>query len=678
MRPRSLLLPALAAVLLAVGCAGREAQKVAELAPRPVVRAQAARKESAPPAPDGPPWRGNPGFLHDFNEIAGVAISRGGTLVAVADHTHGSFGCFGYSDYRVAVHESATGQEIASLRGQHELWLDAMAFTPSGETLAILAHGETWFGHPRAEIALLDPRTGDDHTFEVEPPGPAGNLRLSVADSAVALGVFPEGNVHVWRVPSGEPLTTIRDPSAIAMALSEDGSTLALVTKDSRIRLQRLPEGRVVSDLASPSEAPRSLRFQGDRLIYEAKDGEVWAVPVSGAAPPQLGKVRPDATFVGVNANGQVVDVLQQKGVATVTEGPHVHTLSWHGTAPVPFDIGMRRDQDHADAVAALSPEGDRVVAAWGSHVHVRRTGDAAEETKFGQHLRGTPLGAGPLADGAVLLGAVWNDGTARIWNVRTGQPVVPENGPMPRLSSLAIHEKGAVATVDQGGAAILWDRQGTTLKRRHALRTNGPATVVTFDGPGDRILVGTRRGELVIAESSSGTTRRVVRTGGKAVSSIQMLDEKTAWVRVAWDRGWDRMLIVDLETGKQKPDEEEGTIGLLGGDPNAPTEPWGPPRFGVACWDSECHLLQENGPDAVEPRVILASFGVLDRPGTAFVRAHGQVDTLGTPSAELFVCRNGGRTYPFSHCRDLVETPGLLGRTLDAACAQGAAFCPR
>ncbi|MDC0740418.1 WD40 repeat domain-containing protein [Polyangium mundeleinium] len=667
MRPRSLLFPALAAVLLAVGCAGRDAQKAAALSPR------AAPKKSAPAMPDAPPWRGNPGFLHDFNEIAGVAMSHGGTLVAVADHTHGSFGCFAYSNYRVAVYESATRQEIASLRGHHELWLDAMAFTPSGETLAILAHGEPWFGHPRAEIALLNPRTGDGHTFEVEPPGPTGHLRLSVANSAVAVGVFPEGNVHVWKVPSGEPLTTTRDPSAVAMALSEDGSMLALVTKDNRIRWQRLPEGRVASDLASPSGAPRSLRFQGDRLIYEAKDGEVWAVPVSGAAPSLIGKVRPDATFIGVNANGQVVDVLQKEGVATVAEGPRAHALPWHGTAPDMFDLMRRRDEAHADAVAALSPEGARVVAARGSHVFVRRTGDAAEETTFGRHLRGTPRGIGPLADGAVLLGAVWNDGTARIWNVLTGQPVVPENGALPPLVSMEFHILGAVATLGKDGTAVVWERQGTTLKQRHSLRTNGPASVVRFDALGLRLLVGTRRGEVVVVDVTTGKTKRVVRTGGKAITEMEPEYKGTVRIWVAPERA----LVLDLETGKLRPDSNEGVIDLLDGDPNAPTEPWRP-WFHVDCWDAECHLLQENGPDATEPRLLLGSFGVLDQPGAAFVRAHGQVDTLATPSAEFFVCRKGGRTYPFSHCRDLVETPGLLGRVLDEVCAQGAAVCPR
>ncbi|MDC3955461.1 WD40 repeat domain-containing protein [Polyangium jinanense] len=606
---------------------------------------------------------------HDFEEIGGVAVSAGGVLVAVADHESAAAGCFGYTNVEITVHTGAEGDEIASLR-LHDLSLDEMAFAPSGETLAIVARrGIGGFGGPAATLALLDPRTGASHAFDIEPPSGYGGLRLSVAKTAVVVGVFPDGKVFLRKLPSGEPLATFSDPSFTAMALSEDGSTLALGTKDGRIRLRGLPDGRVVGELASPSGAPKSLRFRGERIISEVEGGQIWGVPVSGAPPVRLGQVRPGARFVGVASDGQVVDVLRKEEVATVAQGPRSFTL------PRSYPL-------HADVVAALSPEGDRVVAARSSRVFLRRPGDlTADGITLGPHLAIPAFGVGPLADGAVLLGARWDDGTARIWNVRTGQPIVLENGPLPRLSSLAIHEKGAVATVDQGGTAILWDRQGTTLKPRHALRTNSPATVVTFDGSGDRILVGTRRGEMVIAESSTGKTRRVVRTGSKPVLSIKMMGEKTAWVEVAWDREWNQMLMVDLETGKQKPDEEKGTIGLLGGDPNAPTESWGTakPRLRLDCWDAVCRLSEEDASRGGDSIRLLARFGVLDRPGAVFVMTDdGRVDTLGTTSADFFTCREDGKTYPLAHCPDAVETPGLLGRTLDAACAQGAAFCPR
>jgi len=654
MRPRSLLFPALAAVWLAVGCAVREARKVAAHASRPVVSAQAAPKESAPPAANAWPSRPLVQLTHDFQEIAGVAVSAGGAFVAVADHEMAAAGCFGYTNLEVTVHEGARGDEIASLR-LHDLRLDEMAFTPSGETLAIVARrGMGGFGGPAATLALLDPRTGESHTFDFEPPSGYGGLRLSVAKNAVAVGAFLDGKVVLRKLPSGKPLATFTDPSFTAMALSEHGSTLALGMKDGRIQLRGLPEGRVIGDLASPSGAPRSLRFQGDRLLAAAEGGQVWSVPVSGAPPMLIGKLRPDARFVGVASDGHVVDVLQQEDVASVMQG-----WRWF-TVPPPEDR-------YAGAVAALSPEGDRVVAARGPHVFLRRPRDLTSDgLTLGPHIQGSALGAGPLPDGAVLFGAMWKDGTARIWNVRTGQPIVLEKGPLPLLSSLAIHAKGTVATVDEGGVAIVWERQGTTLKPRHSLRTNGPATVVALDMSGNRILVGTRRGQVVIVDGSTGQPHRVVSTGGKAISGITVLDERTAWI---WGPR-ENVLELDIETGKLELNDEAGVIGLLGGDPNAPTEPSGTakPRLRLDCWNAVCGMAEEDPSRAGDPVRVLASFGVLDRPGAAFVLTDGRVDTLGTSSGELFVCREGGKTYPFSHCRDLVEVPGLLGRLLDTA----------
>jgi len=584
--------------------------------------------------------------------------------VAVADHKSAAFGCFGYTNVEVTVHGGAGGEEIASL-GMHDLRLDDMAFAPSGETLAIVARrGSGGFGGAAAALALLDPRTGESRRFELEPPEKYGALRLSVAKAAVAVGVFPEGKVFLRRLPAGEPIATFSDPSFTAMALSEDGRTLALGTKDGRIRLRELPDGHVAAELTSPSGVPRSLRFQGDRLIDEAEDGQVWSVPIAGGTPSLAGKVRPDATFVGVASDGQVVDVLHEEDVATVSQGPRSFTV------PMP-------ERSYAEAAAALSPEGERVVVARGSRVFIRRPGDlTADGITLGPHLRGPALGAGPLADGAVLLGAVWADGTTRIWNVRTGQPIVLENGPLPRLSSLAIHEKGTVATVDEAGAAIVWERQGTTLKPRFRLPTNGPASVIAFDPSGNRILVGTRRGEVVIVDGSTGKTQRGVRTGPKAVSGIDVIDERTVWISGPHDK----VLELDVETGKHKLTEEAGVIGLLGGDPNAPTEPWGEakPRLRLRCWDAVCQIVEEDPSRDGDSTRLVASFGVLDRPGAAFVMADGRVDTLGTTSGDLFVCREGGKTYPFSHCRDLAEPAGLLGRRIDEMCAQGAAACPR
>ncbi|MDI3281826.1 WD40 repeat domain-containing protein [Polyangium sp. 15x6] len=665
MRPRSLLFPALAAVLLAVGCAGREAQKVAEPAARPVVSAQAAPKESASSAGNAWPSRRSVQLTHDFDDIGGVAVSAGGALVAVADHESAAAGCFGFTNVEVTVHTAAEGDEIASLR-LHDFSLDEMAFTPSGETLAIVARrGVGGLGGPAAILAFLDPRTGASHAFDIEPPSGFGGFRLSVANTAVAVGVFRDGKVFLRRLPSGDPLATFSDPSFTAMALSEDGSTLALGTKDGRIRLRGLPDGHVVRELASLSGAPKSLRFQGDRLISEVEGGQIWGLPVSGAPPVRLGQVRPDARFVGIASDGHIVDVLQKEDVTTVTQDARTFTVP-----------PSRRPW--AETVAALSPEGDRVVVAHDTHVFLRRPGDlTADGLTLGLHLRGGALGAGPLADGAVLLGAVWDDGTARMWNVRTGQPIVLKNGPLPPLSSLAIHAKGAVATVGKDGAAIVWERQGTTLKPRHSLRTNGPASAVGFDASGDRILVGTRRGEVVIVDGSTGKTRRVVRTGGKAVSAILAQDETTA--QIAVDR--DHVLVLDLDTGKLKSFGEAGLIGLLGGDPNAPVEPWesAKRRLLLECWDAVCRLDVEDPSRDGDPIRPVASFGVLDRPGAAFVMADGIVDTLGTTSADFFTCREDGKTYPLAHCPDAIAAPGLLGRVLDrAARDQGAAFWPR
>ncbi|MDI1442844.1 WD40 repeat domain-containing protein [Polyangium sp. 6x1] len=606
-------------------------------------------------------------LAHDFEEIAGVAVSAGGALVAVADHESAAAGCFGYTNVEVTVHTGAAGDEIASLRF-HDLRLDEMAFTPSGETLAIVARrGMGGFGGPAATLALLDPRTGESHAFDIEPPSGYGGLRLSVAKNAVAVGAFPDGKIVLRKLPSGEPLVTFMDPSFTAMALSEDGSTLALGTKDGRIQLRGLPDGRVVGELASPSGAPRSLRFQGERLIAAMEDGQVFGVPVSGAPPVRLGQVRPDARFIGVASDGQVVDVLQKEDVATVRHGSRSFTV------PPP-------ERPYVEAVAALSPEGARVLAALGSHVFLRRPGDlTAGALTFGPHLDGQVFGVGPLADGAVLLGARWDDGTARIWNVRTGQPIVLTNGPLPRLSSLAIHGNGTVATVDEAGAAVVWERQGTTLKPRHSFRTNGPASVVAFDSTGARVLVGTRRGEVMIAESLTGKTQRVVRTGGKAITFVKAYEGKE---KAQLETAGGRVFLLDLATGKLEPETEEAYMGLLGGDPNAPIRPWGEdgetplPAFELACWDAVCRVSEPSGP--FDPIRVIASFGMLDRPGAAFVMADGRVDTLGTTSGDFFTCRDGGRTYPFSHCRDADETPGLLGRRLDEACAQGAAACPR
>jgi len=139
-------------------------------------------------------------------------------------------------------------------------------------------------------------------------------------------------------------------------------------------------------------------------------------------------------------------------------------------------------------------------------------------------------------------------------------------------------------------------------------------------------------------------------------------------------------VLELDAETGKLELNGEAGVINLLGGDPNAPTEPSGTakPRLRLDCWNAVCGMAEEDPSRAGDPVRVLASFGMIDRPGAAFIMADGRVDTLGTASAELLVCREGGRTYPFSHCRDRVETPGLLGRVLDEVCSQGAAVCPR
>jgi WD40 repeat protein len=347
------------------------------------------------------------------------------------------------------------------LPSQDDAVTDA-AFSPDGHVLAAgTTAGDLIFWNP-ASGARLGPILHPHHPSK----WPRG-VSLAFARGGTTLVTSAEHDkTIVWNLARRRPVRTIPLGTA-ALALSPDGTTVALGQGDSSIILADTATGRRrrVVTAHGPGVAPEDLRL---------------AFSPDGARVASLSDNR---TVVVWNvATGQTEQTLQGHAspVTGVAFSPHGDTLytSSRNDGVIAWDLtgtrGLVRQLTRAAgpvAGIAFSPrdpkllalaQGDGPVTLW----------DVSTRTRIGKPLAVTGGPENPVAfsaDGGVLAAANRADGAVVLFDVgthaRVGRPLRPSYagihpGRSPNnISGIAFSRDGRLlATGDQDGFIVLWD----------------------------------------------------------------------------------------------------------------------------------------------------------------------------------------------------------------------------
>ena len=392
--------------------------------------------------------------LEQYPWVDSVAFSPDGTLAAA------SF------DVTVLLWDTATGTILKDLQNSSIL---SLAYSRDG---SMLAGGEGW----GTRVNLWDAATGnlrytlEGHTGWVDSVAFSPDGRTLASGSGGSQGVG-DNTVRLWDVASGTLLNILEHPRGVnSVAFSPDGRTLASGSRDRTVRLWNVLTGRQINTLRGHNSSVQSVAF--------SPDGSTIA---SGSS---------DRTVRLWNAStGVPLDTLQghMSGVGTVSFSPDGGTLAsgsgdgtvllWDvPTSPIgvpaddPLDVNGDGVVDVADLVIVAMFYGTRVAAGTDLPADVNGDGvvNLLDLTLVAQAINAAGGNALSLADIAAALEAV-----AAAPNALSGENLAYRN--VAAALADAKLEKGVPETVLKALRQLLTEMEMTEIPESTALLPNYP-----------------------------------------------------------------------------------------------------------------------------------------------------------------------------------------------------------
>jgi len=410
-------------------------------------------------------------------------------------------------------------QFLADLSNQHTAAGDAV----TGALLALEALPDAAQGiarpyAPEAEVALNSAARQIRERFVLAQdlrccPNPPSYRRSLVRasfnrDSSRAVTISYDGMVQVWDVGTGRSVTRIELPPdfVMASAMTADGRLIAVAQEEPKtITILDGVTGRSVAQIpANPRsrQAARALAFSPDSrflasgdfagaYVWNSQSGELVAATKADKVEVGALEFSPDGRRLLTTSYFDKV-----ARVWDAATGDLILTLSGHAD-------GLNMATFNADGSSIVSASNDNTARIWnaetGELVTVLRGHEAigtnGEGGKIGMHsARFSP-------DGRRVVTTSF-DRTARIWDARTGVPLLVIKLPMQQdnwTGEASFDPAGnSIVTASQDGIVRTWDATSGTLENAFKVRSasiNQP----TFDRQGKMLLAAARDGTAYI-----------------------------------------------------------------------------------------------------------------------------------------------------------------------------------
>ncbi|MFI0484034.1 WD40 repeat domain-containing protein [Actinomadura sp. 9N215] len=296
---------------------------------------------------------------------------------------------------------------------------------------------------------------------------PAGdNARVLSGSWGSEFMLFPSGNllaargmdkVHLWRLPSGEPVASLEIPV--------QGDTMGTGSNETYHGMSATPNGELIVRVdgemlyvfRSPWDGARQIRLSG-RTAYMAAE----IIAVAGHVVDFDRIVRAYDLATGAETAARSGDTRRMRCVVATPDGTLAAIAFQDGTVrlwrlPSLEDAGVLSGHQGRVQDLAVTPDGTMLASA-GKDATVRlwRLPSGDPLGVLNEHgTRVTSLAVAP--DGSMLAGRGRN-GTVRLWRLPSGEPLGVLNEHGTRVTSFAVTpDSGVLAGGDRRGGMRLW-----------------------------------------------------------------------------------------------------------------------------------------------------------------------------------------------------------------------------
>ncbi|MCP4700100.1 MAG: AAA family ATPase [Gammaproteobacteria bacterium] len=369
------------------------------------------------------------GVLEYDSPVHAVQYSPDGILLAAASGTR----VYLWDTHRLILRSTLTG---------HTNWINSVAFSPNGKTLATGARDKTarlWDMANGREIRTLIGHTNDINSVAFSPNG-----------KTLATGA-EDNTARLWDTASGRELhaLTVHASNVNSVAFSPDGKNLATGSGDSSVRLWDVASGREIRALTGHTMDVMSVAFSLGGKILATGSWDNTARLWDAASGHEI------YVFTG---HTELVN-----SVAFSPDGKILATGSWDNTARL-WDTASGREihafTGHTETVLSVAFSPDGKTLATSSDDNSVRLWDAMsghEIHKFTGHIN--EIWSVAFSPDGKTLATGSDDNSVRLWDAASGREIHALTGHASRVWSVAFSPDGkTLVTGSWDNTARLWD----------------------------------------------------------------------------------------------------------------------------------------------------------------------------------------------------------------------------